>query len=412
MASKNEFGVESSSGSGFGIGVGDDFEDMFEEATAASVVDDEVSDTRRRPATPAPVERDYFNTPNTARQEPAPVTPPAPSFSEEPAFTEEQSYSTPIFDEIGFEEPSFASSGDVDDMFATAEGASVADDEVRDYGQNTGEPELDAFDDFGAEPEPTSAPEPSFSSYTETPAEPDSFSGWTDPALDLDPEPSFSEASAPVSVPAPVSAPAPAPAPVVAPAPVSVPEPQPEPVYYQPTVTEPVPSVVPEPPVAAVVPAPVERVAQRVAIPTEGDVDYIERVILTSDAIRELEEEDAKAVNMFVTAGSPVETHQELVLTALLADRQILKTAEAILDAKIKSSVDMAFHILGLDEATFVDFGKILSHDLQSTQTVIFEGDRLQYARKLVDVVEALPAVSIKRFEAVKSVLGAGELSS
>ena len=85
---------------------------------------------------------------------------------------------------------------------------------------------------------------------------------------------------------------------------------------------------------------------------------------------------------------------------------------EANLAAKSKTSVDRAFYILGLDDATFVDFGKILSHDLESTETVIFEGDRLQYARKLVDVVESLPAVSIKRFEAVKSVLGAGELDS
>lgn len=389
MASKNEFGVESSSGGGFGLGAGDDFEEMFDQATAASVVDDEISENHRRPAAqtaPAPTpSRDYFDTP---AQEP--VAAPIPSFEDEQIPS-----GTPLFDEIGFDNaPSFSNSGDLDDMFAQAENASVADDEIREVPAQP-EPELESFDSFG-----------SFEDEQQAPAASDSFNDWSDPALDLDPEP------APVVEPERRFAPEPVAAPVVRPEPI--PEPAPAPVYYPPTVAEPVPSFVPEPvaapapvaaPVAVAAPAPVVARA-------EADVDYIERVILTSDAIRELEEEDAKAVNMFITAGQPVDSHQELVLTSLLADRQILKTAGAILDAKIKSSVDMAFHILGLDDATFVDFGKILSHDLQSTQTVIFDGDRLQYARKLVDVVEALPPVSIKRFEAVRSVLGAGELSN
>ena len=419
MAGKNEFGVESSTSGGFGSGVGDDFLSMFDEATEVSVVDDEISEGRRRAPASAPAERDYFDTPQApVREEPAPVSPPAPSFSE-PNFSDPSSSSgsTPIFDEIG-DAPSFGAVGDLDEMFDQAENASLADDELPEGQAPMADEFEDSFDSFGAEPESTER----FDSPTKedkAPVATESFNDWTDPALDLDldpvadpapvpaPTPVVSapvatpvEAPAPVPslVPVPVSAPAPVPTPVPAAAPVAIPEP----VYYAPNIAEPIPSVVP----ASKVEAP------RAPSQTEADVDYIERVIQTSDAIRDLEEEDAKAVNMFVTAGSPVETHQALVLTALFADRQILKTAEAILEAKIKSSVDMAFHILGLDEATFVDFGKILSHDLQSTQTVIFEGDRLQYARKLVDAVEALPPVSIKRFEAVKSVLGAGELVS
>lgn len=380
MASRNEFGAEPSSGGGFGAGVGDDFEDMFDQATAASVVDDEISEARRAPSSapaPAPVvaEKSYFDT--------------APAVQEE---------ITPSFDAEEDEASSFIASSDTEAMFTEAEATSVADDEIRE----SESPIFDSFESFGIESSAVEDEPPVFQPTPEPelqpePEEQDSFNGWSDPALDLDLEPVVVE-SPPVAVVAPI---APAPAPAAAePAPVA----QPEAVYFEPTIAEPIPSVVAErtaPPSKAPV---VSR--------TEDDVDYIERVILTSDAIRDLEEEDAKAVNMFVTAGSPVETHQELVLTSLLADRQILKTAEAILESKVKSSVDMAFHILGLDEATFVDFGKILSHDLQSSETVIFEGDRLRYARKLVDVVEALPPVSIKRFEAVRSVLGAGELSS
>lgn len=416
---KNEFGVESSSSGGFGAGVGDDFEDMFEQAINASVVDDEVSTGRRSQPAPKPVpvsEPDYFDSPPIRNEEPvaeeprveAPIITAEPSYEPEPSFEDTPSYGEPVaYEDVhqGYaapeanEEPSFGAPNDLESMFDEAEGFSVADDELR-------EPEApaqvdqfeDSFDSFGAEPEPT----PLFNSFSEPTApveEPQSFeptTQWGQPAAfePEQPQPELSfEPTAEVEPEAPV---------IHESAPVAAPEPETEAVYYEPTVAEPTPSVVPESS-----PAPVAA-PQR----TEADVDYIERVILTSDAIRELPQDDAKAVNMFITAGQPVESHQELVLTALHADRQIYSTTEAILEAKSKSSVDRAFHILGLDDATFVDFGKILSHDLESTETVLFEGDRLQYARKLVDVVESLPEVSIKRFEAVKSVLGAGELDS
>lgn len=374
---RNEFGVESSNSGGFGAGVGSDFEDMFEEATAASVVDDEVSDTRRsRRATPA--EPDYFNQPQ-APQSPVPL--------EETSYETELSYEpdSTVQPEPSFDEApaGFGQTDDLDSMFEQAESVSVADDEVSEpvhqvpaveesFGSfnSFGADAADSFESFGTDPEFEEA-----QSFQQEPEQSFEAANWNEPAA-VEPEP-VSE-------------------------PEVEPESEPDPVYYAPTVADPTPSVVP----AGSAPAPSAPPA------AEGSVDYIERVILTSDAIRELGDADAKAVNMFITAGQPVESHQELVLTSLLADRQIYKTAEAILAAKEKTSVDRAFYILGLDDATFVDFGKILSHDLESTETVIFEGDRLQYARKLVDVVESLPAVSIKRFEAVKSVLGAGELDS
>lgn len=354
---KNEFGVESSSSGGFGAGVGADFEDMFEEATNVSVVDDEISDGSHR---------------GTPRAPKAPVEPVDP-------FTDELSFSAgpdPVEEPdepAGFDTPS-----DLDGMFEQAESFSVADDEISEVNAPEDQSELtDSFDSFGADTEPSD----SFSSFMDnqdSPVEPLSFDTSEQDSYS---EPEWEE-----------------PEQVVAP-------PAPEPEAYSPPVVEAPAPVEEQAPVSAPIPA-------SAIAPAEGDVDYIERVILTSDAIRELPEDDAKAVNMFITAGQPVDSHQELVLTALLANRQILKTAEAILTAKSKSSVDRAFHILGLDDETFVDFGKILSHDLEATETVLFEGDRLQYARKLVDVVESLPAVSIKRFEAVKSVLGAGELDS
>jgi len=388
---RNEFGVESSDSGGFGAGVGSDFEAMFAEATEASVVDDEVSQPRsgrrsnrqEQPAAPS-----YYD-------EPTPVSAPASPVAPEPE---------PEPEPASF---GFGGSNDIDAMFAEAENASVADDEVREPAEPA--QSFESFESFGSEPQD------GFESFgngeAEQSAAEESFENWVDPAIEAEyadyqgnsaPEvsvqPSFTAEPEPVRAPEPAVSYAPSP---VDPVP-SVPAPQPvAPVVEAPRQEEPVRQ-------APVVQAPVAQAPVRQI--SEGDVDYIERVILTSDAIRELPEEDAKAVNMFITAGQPVESHQELVLTALFADRQILKTAEAILEAKAKSSVDRAFHILGLDDATFVDFGKILSHDLESTETVLFEGDRLQYARKLVDVVEALPSVSIERFKAVKSVLGAGEL--
>lgn len=401
---RNEFGVESSDSGGFGAGVGSDFEAMFAEATEASVVDDEVSQPRsgrRSSRQEQPTPPSYFDEPTPTS---APVSPVEPEFVPEPE-PEPASFG-------------FGGSNDIDAMFAEAENASVADDEIREPVAPEAAPSFDSFESFGSDSQG------GFESFgtgeLEQPATADNFENWVDPAIEAE-YAEYQGSSAP-SVPE------------VAPQPSFVQEPsftqEPEPVRtvepavtYTPSPVDPVPSVPAPQPVAPTAPAvqqprqaePVRQapVAQA-PVPTnkisEGDVDYIERVILTSDAIRELPEDDAKAVNMFITAGQPVESHQELVLTALLADRQILKTAEAILEAKAKSSVDRAFHILGLDDTTFVDFGKILSHDLEATETVLFEGDRLQYARKLVDVVEALPQVSIERFKAVKSVLGAGEL--
>lgn len=375
---RNEFGVESSNSGGFGAGVGSDFEDMFEEATAASVVDDEVSDTRRSRRA-APAEPDYFNQPQ-APQPPAPLE--ETSFEPELGFEDQAPQPEPSFDAAP---AGFGQTADIDSMFEQAENASVADDEISEPVEQVpaAEDSFDSFNSFGADPAE------SFDSFGADSSLEDAQSFQQEPEQSFD-APSWDEPAA--------AEPEPAYEPELAPEP----QPEPDPVYYAPTVADPTPSVVP----AESAPAPSAPPAD------EGSVDYIERVILTSDAIRELDDTDAKAVNMFITAGQPVESHQELVLTSLLADRQIYRTAEAILAAKDKTSVDRAFYILGLDDATFVDFGKILSHDLESTETVIFEGDRLQYARKLVDVVESLPAVSIKRFEAVKSVLGAGELDS
>ena len=377
---RNEFGVESSNSGGFGAGAGDDFEDMFEEAISHSVVDDEVSEPRRRQSAPsAPVAAPL--PPRVEEEIPFAREPePAPSFTE-PSFTDEPSFDGPSFSDTTETEPSsFGTPDDLEGMFSEAEDASLADDEVREPVAQ--EEDLDSFDSFGAD-----EPAESFNSFDEPYSDPaleentQSFGevDWVDPVLAQDPDPipapsfspepvsapSFEPVFAsipPVSTPEPVSIPAPEP--VSAPAPASVPAPvsapvapavEPEAVYYTPTVTEPRPSVVPDP--SATVSAPP-------VAPAESDVDYIESVILTSDAIRELDEVDAKAVNMVISAGQPVDSHQELVLTALRADRQILKTSEAILEAKEKSSVDRAFHILGLDDATFVDFGKILSHYL------------------------------------------------
>ena len=389
---RNEFGVESSDSGGFGAGVGNDFEAMFAEATEASVVDDEVSEPRsgrRATRQEQPAAPSYYDETAPASAPASPVVPePEPELEPEPA-------------SFGF-----GGSSDIEAMFAEAENASVADDEVREPVAPEPAQGFDSFESFGSESQD------GFESFgaeeVEQPTADEGFENWVDPAIEAEyaeyqgnsvPEvvvqPSFTAEPEPVRAPEPAVAYAPSP---VDPIP-SVPAPQPVvPVVEAPRQPEPVRQA----PVAQSV-APVRQIS-------EGDVDYIERVILTSDAIRELPEDDAKAVNMFITAGQPVESHQELVLTALFADRQILKTAEAILEAKAKGSVDRAFHILGLDDTTFVDFGKILSHDLEATETVLFEGDRLQYARKLVDVVEALPSVSIERFKAVKSVLGAGEL--
>lgn len=375
---KNEFGVESSDSGGFGAGVGSDFDFMFEEANNRSVVDDEVSEVR--PSRDRTSEASYSF--NTEPETPAVAETPIAGFTDEDSTSDELvgfEEITPGFDENLESSSSFGQTGNLEEMFSEAEDASVVDDEIS---QPTATQEVesleDSFDNFGVVTQPEELED------SQTDLEPQD--SWVDPAIELDvPE----VAVAPETVAERVASPS-----------------VPEPVYYAPAVGEPTPSYVPE------TDRTVAQTSPSVPSIAESDVDYIERVILTSDAIRELPEADAKAVNMFITAGQPVESHQELVLTALLADRQILKTSEAILEAKSKESVDRAFHILGLDETTFVDFGKILSHDLETTETVLFEGDRLRYARKLVDVVEALPAVSIKRFEAVQSVLGAGELNS
>lgn len=433
---RNEFGVESSDSGGFGAGVGNDFDDMFEEANSRSVVDDEVAapETRRR---------------RSNRQ-----TEQAPVYSDAP-LEEEQNldFETPVEPELQYEPepapsleaPSFGQTADVDFMFDEAESRAQVDDES--YLENADIPEIlnsltgedtqdvsseDSFENFGSGSEDQNLEGfGSEGSYYDEPSVADDLDSWVDPAIasdfedeqpqlsfgnyepaqpeptyepepSYDAEPQFEQSFEQAEDPEPVSYIEDAPS-VFAPA---VEEPAPAAVTYSPTVSEPRPSYEPQVPT---VPVEVPRPAQ---VAEDGSVDYIERVILTSDAIRDLPENDAKAVNLFITAGQPVATHQELVLAALFADRQILKTAEAILEAKSKSSLDQAFFILALDDATFVDFGKILSHDLASTETVRFEGDRLQYARKLVDVVDSLPAESIARFEAVRSVLGAGELSS
>lgn len=361
---RNEFGVESSDSGGFGAGVGDDFESMFEEATNASVADDEISETGTKKSRKPEVS---FETQNTR------------SFEDEApqAQVEEE----PTFNNSG---PSFGVTDDVEELFRQAENASVEDEETEDslYKDNevasNNETEVDHnqsenFEDFGSSIDDLtdSWPDNNSSTYEEVEPEQREVFFEPEPVIEPEPEPVIEEVVQHHAPRRNISNPVPS---------ISVPEIKTEPISTTDNMEE--------------------------------AVDYIERVILTSDAIRELSEDDGKAVNMFITAGQPVESHQELVLTALQADRQIHKTADAILEAKSKTSVDRAFYILGLDDKTFEDFGKILSHDLESTESAIFEGDRLRYARKLVDVVEALPEISIKRFEAVKSVLGAGELEA
>lgn len=381
--SRNEFGVESNAGGGFSsFGGSNNIDDMLAEAADLSVADDEVSEEksssfgRRRNKHPQPV---------VEREEPA--------------------------------APSFGVNDNFEDMFEEATNLSVEED-VEDEVEETADQgyQYDMEQDAPVDEESfenSFAPDPIDVDETPEPANtfqnPDSFAGFEDDkwATDQqDDEPIdggyFGTHEEPEQV-------------IEAPKPVPAPEPAPEPVTdFDPTYV----------PVSEreVAPAPVEEVQERYVPPmspmvsapaavTENDVDYIEKVILTSDAIRNLPEEDGKAANILITGGVPVGSHQELVLAALLADRQILKTADAVLDAKSKGSVDRAFFILGLDERTFEEFGKMISNDLDASETVIFDGDRLRYARKLVDVVEGLTAGSIKRFEAVQSVLQAGELS-
>lgn len=368
---RNEFGVESSDSGGFGFSADDDgFEEMFEAATSASVADDEISE-------PAPNRRSQRTQreESSAPEQPVQPEPPEPvaqleqpaddSYEDEPA---ELSVEELLRDTAPSETPEDSSYGFIEPEDQPAE------DDFSDFGDfqefegngtaEWSDPALDQEYSANPEPEGTFAPDV-----------------WPDPQPNYVPEPEEEQSAS--FYPEPVEAATP------------TVEPDPEPVVA-PVAVE-APAMIPAPPVAA---------------SSEGDVDYIERVILASDAIRDLEDSDSKAVNMFITAGQPVESHQELVFAALGADRQILKTADAILSAKAQTSVDRAFFILGLDESTFVDFGKILSHDLESTETVLFEGDRLQYARRLVDVVDKLPDVSISRFKAVKAVLGAGESAS
>ncbi len=446
---RNEFGVESSDSGGFGAGVGSDFDDMFEQANSLSVVDDEVAapETRRRRSNRQAEQTPVYSDAPLEEQSFEPIAKPEPefSFADEPEREQNSEVLT------GFDAPSFGQTEDVDFMFEEAEGRALVDDEpsiadtdIPEFLSNlTGEsstPQEEPFEDFGASSadgsdllgfEGSSADEHDLLGFEDSAIdEQDEFTDWVDPAIAADfedeqpqlsfgnsdpandpqpsfaPEtvqqPSFEQPQEPVSYREPVAEQKPVAEPVATPEPVVTP--------VEPTISEPRPSY--EPATQETVPTVPVAVQQPVVAPDEGSVDYIERVILTSDAIRDLPEDDAKAVNLFITAGQPVATHQELVLAALFADRQILKTADAILEAKSKSSLDQAFFILALDDETFVDFGKILSHDLAATETVRFEGDRLQYARKLVDVVDSLPAESIARFEAVRSVLGAGELNS
>lgn len=362
---RNEFGVESSDSGGFGAGAGDDFEDMFRSAINASVVDDEVSETKssKRNKKRQPSFEDLNNEPEESN--------------------DNSSYTNENTSDNNEEESTFGATDDVDDMFKQAEEASVADDEISEVNSQTEDSHSDGDDSY--KPESTDyGNDDSFENFGSSEA--DASDQWdrgtsaVTSTTTVEIEQEYKQEQEEVK----------------------------EPVVYEPepvTIAEPVPSVRPQKQEEKTVPA-ISRESM------EEEVDYIEKVILTSDAIRDLPEDDAKAVNMFITAGQPVDSHQELVLTALQSNRQIYKTADAILEAKGKTSVDRAFYILGLDNETFADFGKILSHDLESKESVLFEGDRLIYARKLVDIVEELPAVSVKRFEAVKSVLGAGELEN
>lgn len=384
--SRNEFGVESNAGGGFSsFGGSNNIEDMLAEAADLSVADDEISEEksssfgRRRNKQPQPVrEREETTAPSSF----------GVNNDFEDMFNEAASLSVEEDDDVEESPQHFDMEQDVpvDDSFEN----SFASDPM-----NMDEDEVE--EDEVAEPAPN------------TFQNPDSFAGfendkWSTDQQDDEPIDGGYFGTDEVAPVEPEQV-------IEAPKPVPVPEP-----------VEPVadldPSFVPVSE-REVAPAPVEEVQERSVTPmvsapvpvSESDVDYIEKVILTSDAIRDLPEEDGKAANILITGGVPVGTHQELVLAALLADRQILKTADAVLDAKSKGSVDRAFYILGLDERTFEEFGKMISNDLDASETVLFEGDRLRYARKLVDVVEGLTAGSIKRFEAVQSVLQAGELS-
>lgn len=386
---RNEFGVESNAGGGFSsFGGSNNIEDMLAEAADLSVADDEISEEK---SSSFGRRRNKQSQPVREREET-----PAPS--------------------------SFGGNNDFEDMFNEAANLSVEeDDDVEEAPQHfdmeQDGPVDDSFENsFTSDPismdedetEEYEAAEPT----TNTFQNPDSFAGfendkWSTDQQDDEPIDGGYYATDEVAPVEPEQV-------IEAPKPVPVPEPVRPVADLDPTFV----------PVSErkVAPAPVEEVQERYVPPmaptvsapvavTESDVDYIEKVILTSDAIRDLPEEDGKAANILITGGVPVGTHQELVLAALLADRQILKTADAVLDAKSKGSVDRAFYILGLDERTFEEFGKMISNDLDASETVLFDGDRLRYARKLVDVVEGLTDGSIKRFEAVQSVLQAGELS-
>jgi len=314
---KNEFGVESSESSGFGFGVGDDFEDMFEDAMNRSVSDDEVAPARRTQVheVPAPVEveieEDFadFDT---------------PTFEDTP----------PVVEPVAVEET----------------------------------PAMESFDDIGNDFDGFGGETSQWDSYGDDTPVDGNLTDIAEPEVEVEPEPEpVAEAPAPT--------------------------PEPEPVAVEPTSKPSYQVSAPE--------------------PTEEAISYIEQVILTSDAIRQLPDGDEKAANIFITGGNPVESHQEFVLAALLADKQILRTTEAVLEAKKKDSVDRAFYILGLDETTFTELGDLISHDLDSKITISFHrdygGDRLAYARKLVDLLEELTPASVKRFEAVVAVLKAGE---
>lgn len=362
--SRNEFGVEESDGGGFSFGGSNNIEDMLEEAAGLSVADDEVSTGERS---------NSFRRHSKSAPKPVEVAPKAP-------------------------ENSFSNSDNFEDMFETATNLSVSEDsEVR------SNPEIDYFDlDDDSNSQDTYSNGEAAESTSNNFENPDSFAGFEDSKWDAEDDAPIdggygNEPETVTEVPVAASfEPEPTVAPPVRPTPATI-------------VVAPAPVPVVEP-----IPVQVERIVEPMVKPvsiSESDVDYIEKVILTSDAIRQLPEDDAKATNIFITGGIPVGSHQELVLAALLADRQILKTADAILEAKSNGSVDRAFYILGLDDRTFKEFGQMISNDLDASDTVIFEGDRLRYARRLVDVVEGLTDGSIKRFEAVQSVLQAGELS-
>lgn len=159
------------------------------------------------------------------------------------------------------------------------------------------------------------------------------------------------------------------------------------------------------------VPTPVSHLSvdtSRNGLQINDKVGFIGAVVATSDAIRSLPEDSVKAVNIFITDGSPVSTHTDLVLAALSANLDTLEIVQAIVEAKQKEAVDMAFYILALSEPILKGVGNFISNDFSTDVKVIYNGDKLSYARELVNAIQGLTNESIERFNAVKLVLEAG----